>query len=997
MRVLILKLVLGIGAALALALASLLAWGRESPSTPLHTSCPPPDVPLARDKSLGVNVDLSQLVPAARKEALDAMSAAGFGWVRQRFPWDRIEAQPGVYDWQAWDAIVDAVSSRGIRLIAVLDGSPAWARTEADAANPLAPPRETRDYGAFVSAFVSRYSEQLDYYQLWNEPNVAPHWGDRWVDPQGYSRLLREGAIQVRAADAGSVVLLAALAPNVESGGANLSDIQFLEELYRLGAEQWFDVVAAQPYGFDHPLSQPAASSNLNFARVELLRGVMEAHQDFGTAVWGVSFGWPEDQASPGALGDLVRDAVWQARREWPWMGPMLWAAWSSQDMQGRYALVGPAGRSGTALDALSAMSPVPSMALPGYHPADDPSGSYDGLWRVTSGAADIGRTGDRLSITFWGTRLDLTVRSGDYRAFLFVRVDGQPANALPRDPDGRAYVVLYDPAGEVSTRTLARGLPLGDHVAQVVAEGGWEQWAVVGWSVCSETPRRPPWLPAGLLTGAVILLAASIFGGWSGRAQLQRVYGLVVGRYHRLDDRVALLVASLAAILVYVVEGTVPSLVALVLLAGILALRPEMGLPLIALALPFWQPGKPLLGKTFSMVEILTWLTVVAWVGKGAAEGWFRGVLCGRRAGGARWRAPGLKDLTALDWGMAALLLLAALSLLWSEHAHEAMREFRTVILGAVLFYGLLRLSARDAKGIWRIADAWILGSAAIAAVALVQWLFGRNLITAEGVSRVRGFYGSPNNLALYLGRALPLALAIGLWGEGKRRRWLYGLAAVAMAIAVALTHSRGAWLLGVPASLLFLAALRGRRTLLLFAGALLLVAVLAFLVLGPGRVLSLADSSQGTAFLRLQLWKSSWAMIRDHPVLGVGLDNFLYHYRSTYVLPTAWEELNLSHPHNIVLDFWLRLGLPGLALIAWLLMTFFRRGWKALGRMPPGDARLLVLGLMAGMVDFLAHGLVDNAFFLVDLAFVFALMLALVQSFPGRSPKPTVERQGE
>jgi hypothetical protein len=35
-----------------------------------------------------------------------------------------------------------------------------------------------------------------------------------------------------------------------------------------------------------------------------------------------------------------------------------------------------------------------------------------------------------------------------------------------------------------------------------------------------------------------------------------------------------------------------------------------------------------------------------------------------------------------------------------------------------------------------------------------------------------------------------------------------------------------------------------------------------------------------------------------------------------------------------------------------------------------------------MGGMVAATAHGLVDNAFFLVDLAFVFMLMLALVQS---------------
>ena len=30
------------------------------------------------------------------------------------------------------------------------------------------------------------------------------------------------------------------------------------------------------------------------------------------------------------------------------------------------------------------------------------------------------------------------------------------------------------------------------------------------------------------------------------------------------------------------------------------------------------------------------------------------------------------------------------------------------------------------------------------------------------------------------------------------------------------------------------------------------------------------------------------------------MGLNNFLYQYRTRYVLPDAWEELDLSHPHN-------------------------------------------------------------------------------------------------
>jgi O-antigen ligase len=159
-----------------------------------------------------------------------------------------------------------------------------------------------------------------------------------------------------------------------------------------------------------------------------------------------------------------------------------------------------------------------------------------------------------------------------------------------------------------------------------------------------------------------------------------------------------------------------------------------------------------------------------------------------------------------------------------------------------------------------------------------------------------------------------------------------------------------------------------------------LAVLAVGLLLVLGTGRLTSLLDTTEGTTSFRLQLWQSSLAMIGDHPLLGVGLDNFLYAYRSHYVLPTAWEEFNLSHPHNFVLDFWLRLGLPGLLVLGWLLAGFFRRGWPAYRHLPEGADRLLILGLMAGMVNFIAHGLVDNAFFLVDLSFVFMLMLALI-----------------
>lgn len=927
----------------------------------------PPWIPLAADKSLGVNTDLSRLDASAREEALTAMEAVGFRWLRQRFTWNTIEPVRGEYQWSIWDEIVQDVARHNIQLIAVLDGSPDWVQSGEDAGNPLAPPLNPNEYGAFVAMLARRYRDWIQYYQIWDEPNIAPHWGAREISPVAYARLLREGAIQVRAADPDAVILLAALAPNVEPGGSNMSDLLFLEALYEQGAAEWFDVVAAQPYGFEQPAHARPEADRLTWRRIALLREEMEAHGDGATPVWAVSFGW--HTGSPEEIENLLQ----QARQDWPWLGPMVWAAWSPQDIHGEYALIGAGRQTNEVYQALQAWARSPARAWPGSYPADHPSGQYEGDWRVTSLGADIGRSGDRVRISFWGTRLDLTVRRGDYRAFLFVTVDGQPANALPRDTEGRSYVVLYDPQHGTDTVTLARSLPEGNHTAEVVAERGWGQWAIVGWTASREQPAHFPALALSLGMGALVVLGGTAYLSWIHRHSLFTTVNRFLGQARSLGDRWMLGLAGGVALLLYFIPGSLPSLIVLGVLTFLLLLRPETGLPLIALALPFYQPGKPLLGKVFSMVEILTMLTTVAWV-----INWgFQRI--GRSLPMSRIER---NQMTTLDWGVMALLLVSTASLMWAAHFRVAAREYRTVVLESILFYVLLRAMLHGRQDIWWVVDAWMLGGTLIALVGCFQWALGEDLISAEGVWRVRGFYGSPNNLALYLGRVFPLTLSIAVWKRNGARRWACGVAALIMVMALFLTYSRGAWLLGVPISLLFLAGVRGRRTFVLMIGSLTVLMAILISVVGLGRLTSLLDMGQGTTFFRLQLWRSSWKMILDHPILGVGLDNFLYYYRTRYVLPTAWEEFNLSHPHNLVLDFWLRLGLPGPVILTWLLVGFFRQSWQVYRNFPKDHDQILILGLMGGMVNVVAHGLVDHSFFLVDLAFVFMMILALMQA---------------
>ena len=154
-------------------------------------------------------------------------------------------------------------------------------------------------------------------------------------------------------------------------------------------------------------------------------------------------------------------------------------------------------------------------------------------------------------------------------------------------------------------------------------------------------------------------------------------------------------------------------------------------------------------------------------------------------------------------------------------------------------------------------------------------------------------------------------------------------------MTLACVATFSKGALLLGLPVGLALVligGAWRSRRRwpLWLFGG-LAAAGVIGLLALfRTQRFADLLNFRTGTSFVRLKLWRGAWQMALDHPLLGVGPDNFLYAYRTRDVLPSAWEELGLSHPHNIVLDTWTRLGLLGVLAGAWALIAGWLRGWR-------------------------------------------------------------------
>ncbi len=294
---------------------------------------PPQDAPAGQIPLLGVTVELTQY--ATRQERLAALRRlhdAGFGWVRQRVEWSSVEPIPGDFRWETFDAILADVVDADLTPVVVLDGSPPWARDPRDANNPLAPPQDITDFARFSAAFATRYAETVRFYQIWDEPNIAPHWGNRLVEPIHYALLLKEAAAAIRAADPNAVIITAALAPTQDRGHTAIDEVYFLQRLYAAGAAPDFDAVAVQPFGFGNPPTDPRSRIEvLNFTRLRLIRRVMLAAGDAETPIWAVRFGWNRALnvtwgTVTGAAQIRYTEEAIALARSWPWLAALGWA-----------------------------------------------------------------------------------------------------------------------------------------------------------------------------------------------------------------------------------------------------------------------------------------------------------------------------------------------------------------------------------------------------------------------------------------------------------------------------------------------------------------------------------------------------------------------------------------------------------------------------------------------------------------------------------------------
>jgi O-antigen ligase len=352
----------------------------------------------------------------------------------------------------------------------------------------------------------------------------------------------------------------------------------------------------------------------------------------------------------------------------------------------------------------------------------------------------------------------------------------------------------------------------------------------------------------------------------------------------------------------------------------------------------------------------------------------------------------------TALDLPLLALALAAVASALFSEWRVVSMGP--TTLLILTLLITVRAVAAYMRRGdhpLLRLLLVWAAGGIAAAVVALIRY-------RTPAMFPFSPFLAGPNALGTTL--AVAVILGLGLLTAGPGRVWWLPAAGLPVLLAgLIATWSRGAWLAaGVGVLTLLLVSQRGavRDALIATVGVLILLGVAAGVrwpaLIAEARSIMNLEMNQD----RLIIWRAVPKMVVDHPIFGTGFGTFAQAYPRYRVLDAMDPSQDPTPPfaHNILLNFAAETGLVGSLAFAAGCAVGILSTWRWLIRSPPPSRERRLAGtVLAAIVTFLTHQLVDGTVLSVHMGFGFYALLALGaagERYPARERAPRPIQRG-
>lgn len=325
------------------------------------------------------------------------------------------------------------------------------------------------------------------------------------------------------------------------------------------------------------------------------------------------------------------------------------------------------------------------------------------------------------------------------------------------------------------------------------------------------------------------------------------------------------------------------------------------------------------------------------------------------------------LKSLGKINWAIALFVIAGIISVFISPETLRALGQLKAFIIEPVLLFYAAVILIKNEKSAQTILRWLLVGASVVSMFAVIQYFTFLNLPPrfwggGEEMLRVISFFEHPNQLALYLAPLFVLYFGMLINGyEIIKQRWFY-FALISIFIAIILTFSRGAWM-GVLFGILIIVLKKYSYKKLIIPAVL---GLLVILFITPVRERIGAGLGDASSIAHKDLMMAGVNKIIDNPLFGNGL----YGFRTTLEQSNFPGEV-INYPHNIILNFWVEMGLFGLLGFA-LIFYFAAQQYKK---------HPTTLKFAAGMflITLVIHGLVDIPYLKNDLAVMFWFVVSL------------------
>ena len=313
------------------------------------------------------------------------------------------------------------------------------------------------------------------------------------------------------------------------------------------------------------------------------------------------------------------------------------------------------------------------------------------------------------------------------------------------------------------------------------------------------------------------------------------------------------------------------------------------------------------------------------------------------------------------------------------------------------LVFFAAALVFVRTQKRLRMLVSVIITFGAAMAFFGILQ-----RLMSADSIFGIRtvqnaipfATFINQHHFAAFMEMTAGLTLGL-LYSQStkKDKRLLLWIAVVIMGCALIFTGSRGGLLsfLGVVGFITlanFLLKSKDERNgqasffsshFGLVGGGLALIFVIFGLVLFLGGDQSLMrgvgiNTSQDASNGRFHFWSAAIQIIRDHPLLGAGLDAF----GAAFTRYDTWNgTFRVEQAHNDYLQIFADAGVFGFALAVWFIYLLFKKSLPIIRRASDRFRRGVATGALAGCFGVLLHSFFDfplrtpsNMFYFLTLA---------------------------